>query len=110
MLDGPPEDAVAELGDDEAAQEQTEEELEMLLYSARERVAAQKLTLPTWWKPTFQLHLDIQMQYNLTAPRWEGECNPRSDPPIPVFEQAEQAVGAHVDCNALYLRLQAKPT
>ena len=80
MLDGPPEDAVAELGDDEAAQEQTEEELEMLLYSAREREAAQKLTLPTWWKPTFQLHLDIQMQYNLTAPRWEGEGNPAVTP------------------------------
>ena len=79
MLDGPPEDAVAELGDDEAAQEQTEEELEMLLYSAREREAAQKLTLPTWWKPTFQLHLDIQMQYNLTAPR-EGEGNPAVTP------------------------------
>ena len=74
VLDGPPEDAVVELGDDEAAQEQTEdlpEELEnssRLLHSACEREAAEKLTLPTWWTPTFQLHLDIQMQYDLTAP------------------------------------------
>ena len=110
MLHDPPEDAVAELGDDEAAQEQTEEELEKSLHSAREREAAEKLTLPTWWTPTFkfQLHSDIQMQYGLTAPSWEGQyVILRADAPIPAFGQADQAVGVHVDRNALYLRLQA---
>ena len=42
MHDGPPKDAVAELGDDDAAQEQTEEELEKMLHSARECEAAEK--------------------------------------------------------------------
>ncbi|DBB00342.1 TPA: hypothetical protein ACH3X1_014168 [Trebouxia sp. C0004] len=111
VLDGPPEDAVAELGDDGAAEEQTEEELEKSPHSAREREAAETLTLPAWWTPTFQLHLDIQMQYDLTVPSWEGEyVTPQADAPIPAFGQADQAVGAHVDRNALYLRLQAKPT
>ena len=111
VLDGPPEDVVADHGDDEAAEEQTEDELEKSLHSAREREATEKLTLPTWWTPTFQLHLDIQTQYDLAAPSWEGEyVTLQADAPIPAFGQADQAVGAHVDRNALYVRLQAKHT
>ena len=42
---------------------------------------------------------------------WEGEyMSPQANAPIPAFGQADQAVVAHVDRNALYLRLQAKPT
>ena len=59
----------------------------------------------------FQLHLDIQTQYDLTAPSWEGEyVTPQADAPIPAFGQADQAVSAYVNRNALYVRLQAKHT
>ena len=50
---------------------------------------------------TFRLHLDIQMQIDLTAPIWQGEyVTPQADTPISAFGH-DQAVGARVDRNAV---------
>ena len=60
---------------------------------------------------TFQVHLDVQMQYDLTAPICQGEyVIPQYVIPIPPFGQADQAVGAHVHRNTMHLRMQSKPT
>ena len=64
---------------------------------------------------TFQLHLDIQMQCDLTAHIWKGEyVTPQADATIPAIGQADQGVGAHVhmhvDHNILYVVLQSKPS
>ena len=52
--------------------------------------------------------LDIQTQYDLSAPVWEGEyVTPEADAPISAFGHADQALSADVDRNALFRRLQS---
>ncbi|DBA92417.1 TPA: hypothetical protein ACH3X1_002655 [Trebouxia sp. C0004] len=109
VIDAPPEDHLAEVAVEEAAEEQTDEELESSLTAAVERRKHEVLTLPAWWTGEFQKCLDIEVQYDLDASIWHGEyVTVQPEPDIPAFGQQEEAVSMDVDRNELYHRLSCK--
>ena len=106
VLEGPPEDHVAEVAADEAPEEQTEEELVSSLTAALECEKKEQPTLPDWWTGKFQAQLNIEMQYDLNATVWEGEyVTVQAEPKIPAFGNEEDAVCMDVDRDELYRRL-----
>ena len=86
VLGQPPEDVVAEVGEEEAAEEQTEEELGDSLTAAFQR-DLQESNLPLdWTADDYQVELDIGLQYDLEAAIGAGEyVTVEAEPEIPAF-------------------------
>ncbi|KAL0036341.1 hypothetical protein WJX77_003254 [Trebouxia sp. C0004] len=93
-------------GNDEEAAAQTEEELEASLTAARELEAKEDMRFVANAETFTQMMLNIELEYDLASPIWEGEyVTTDTAPEIPALGQEDDAVPLDVDRDDLFAKL-----